>query len=256
MTTTKNLSEVFSSDAYNLARTSPKITDKLYFHFKDLVTALSKVPFTDQSKILDFGCGSAPYRSLIPHGLYHRADYHYDGVSTDLEIINGLIPQAKSDFYDFVLSSQVLEHVTSVAEYLNEARRVLNDEGLIVLTTHGIFEDHPCPYDYWRWTADGLKTEIERNGFETISLYKLTGGQRFSFMQLDESLQTINVVSCYFCNIFIRIFRKIFKLLKNRIIHEIEKSSLNTAVHSVSDADSGPKKYVAIMIVARKKASK
>ena len=85
---------------------------------------------------------------------------------------------AKSAEYDCVLSTQVLEHVEDPQGYLEECHRVLTPGGHLVLTTHGLFEDHACPYDYWRWTADGLKRLVGGVGLEVSSSKKMTTGPR------------------------------------------------------------------------------
>ena len=43
---------------------------------------------------------------------------------------------------------------------------LLKPGGFLVLTTHGLFGDHGCPYDFQRWTADGLRLLLERAGFQ------------------------------------------------------------------------------------------
>jgi SAM-dependent methyltransferase len=74
-----------------------------------------------------------------------------------------------------LLSSQVLEHVTEADRYLREAHRVLKSGGSLVLSTHGIWRYHPDPTGYWRWTAGGLKHEIERAGFEITTMESVLG---------------------------------------------------------------------------------
>src|SRR5690606_19278094 len=95
---------------------------------------------------------------------YERADL---GDAPDLDHrfgVDSKLP-VPSQTYDLVLSTQVLEHVQDPSAYLNEALRVLQPGGRLVLTTHGVFPDHACPHDYQRWTADGLRLLVERSGF-------------------------------------------------------------------------------------------
>jgi SAM-dependent methyltransferase len=104
--------------------------------------------------ILDYGSGGSPYRSLFPNATYHRAD-HVDGVHLDFRTdANGRLPEVASQAYDMVLSTQVLEHVSSPRSYIDEAFRVLRPGGMPLLSTHGAYPDHGCPCDFWRW-ADG-----------------------------------------------------------------------------------------------------
>ena len=100
---------------------------------------------------------TAPYSEMCT---YHRADLA-GGSDLDFEYAaDGRLPSEAAD-YDCVLSTQVLEHVEDPAAYLQECYRVLRPGGHLLLTTHGIFEDHAVPHDYWRWTAGGLQRMIE-----------------------------------------------------------------------------------------------
>jgi hypothetical protein len=51
---------------------------------------------------------------------------------------------------------------------LREAHRVLQANGILILSTHGYWRYHPHPKDLWRWTAQGLRTQIEEGGFEVL----------------------------------------------------------------------------------------
>ncbi|MEI6150594.1 MAG: methyltransferase domain-containing protein, partial [bacterium] len=84
------------------------------------------------------------------------------------------LTQEPSDSYDVVLSTQVLEHVENPAAYLAECRRILKPGGQLFLTTHGMYEEHGCPHDYFRWTSEGLEKLVASSGFQVVESYKLT----------------------------------------------------------------------------------
>lgn len=116
--------------------------------------------------LVDFGCGSMPYREI-----YEPLVNHYIGVDlpgntcADLHINqNGEVPLDNASV-DIILSSQVLEHVPSPERYIKEAYRLLKPGGLLFLSTHSYWMYHPDPTDFWRWTREGLRKEIERAGF-------------------------------------------------------------------------------------------
>jgi SAM-dependent methyltransferase len=77
-----------------------------------------------------------------------------------------------------VLSTQVVEHVPYVGAYLREAHRVLKPDGRLVVTTHGIWEDHPGPLDLRRWTLSGLARDVAEAGFHVISCEGVTCQRR------------------------------------------------------------------------------
>jgi SAM-dependent methyltransferase len=249
---TVSLRQMFASDKNILSRVTPNIKDDLYFHLYDLLSALKTIGFDPTSKILDFGCGSSPYETIIPHQEYHKADYVYGGLKIDFEIKNGKIPDVPSNYYDYVLSTQVLEHVLSVSDYLSEAARALTANGKLILTTHGMFGDHPCPSDFWRWTADGLALEMERNGFHVVKLYKLTGGMRFAFMQFEKSLNLLCSMNSLSVQIFMKVVRKMFYFVRKKLVRKIEKETEHLSAQLLTKNDAGPDNYMVIMVVAEK----
>lgn len=119
-------------------------------------------------QILDYGCGSMPYRYL-----FVRSDNRYTGAdiaenkSAELVIDteNGKVGIADG-YADVVISTQVLEHVISPKAYLDEAFRITKPGGTLLLSTHGFWLYHPNPTDFWRWTAAGLKKQLNDSGWE------------------------------------------------------------------------------------------
>ena len=76
---------------------------------------------------------------------------------------------------DLVVSFQVLEHVRDLDTYLGEARRVLRDDGLLLLSTHGTWLYHPHPEDHRRWTREGLIADLAVRGFEATECIAVVG---------------------------------------------------------------------------------
>ena len=52
---------------------------------------------------------------------------------------------------------------------------MLAPRGLLVLSTHGLWLHHPDPIDHWRWTASGLRAQVERAGFEVVHRHRILG---------------------------------------------------------------------------------
>lgn len=126
--------------------------------------------------ILDYGCGVKPYEYIFDNyaGKYTGADV---GENPHAEV--KIIPDEKLPFkdgeFDIVLSSQVLEHVENTDFYLGECRRLLKDNGLLFLSTHGTWQFHSAPIDVQRWTSYGLKRIINKAGFEVIDFIPALG---------------------------------------------------------------------------------
>lgn len=156
----------------NNDRLSPPAFHSRWYHLRALRYALMEESSESMAQngakktLVDLGCGSMPYRELfeplvkkyigVDLPANRGADLHFDEY--------GKVPLDDASV-DIVLSSQVLEHVPSPSAYLSEAHRLLERGGLLFLSTHGYWMYHPDPTDYWRWTRDGLRMEIERAGF-------------------------------------------------------------------------------------------
>src|SRR5688572_6193687 len=171
--------EGLADTQYLKPRIDPKPGDSFYLHLSDLKLALARHATDQPITILDFGCGGSPYQGLFPNARYHRADLpqvpDIDYVINEFGRVNA--PDAT---FDLVLSTQVLEHCPDPGVYLAEAKRVLRPGGKLLLTTHGMFEEHGCPYDFHRWTQFGLQRIVEAGGFRINCIQKLTTGDRKS----------------------------------------------------------------------------
>jgi len=238
-------------DEYLRQRLYPRLGDNLYLHLADLLQAL--VAFGTQAPIaiLDYGCGGSPYRSLFPNATYHRAD-HVDGIDLDFRTdANGLLPEVASQVYDMVLSTQVLEHVSSPRAYLDEAFRVLKPGGMLLLSTHGVYPDHRCPSDFWRWTADGLKLELGRSGFLVQKLHRLTCGPRAVMFWVGQLAATSEVPSGWFHRLIVKLLRKLYGWQRARIDRFIDRRSAAYSVMT-QPAEDCVNFYIGLIAVAEK----
>lgn len=158
-------------------RLKPRITDTDWLLMRGLgrqVGALAARVGGPGKTALDFGCGSRPYEPV-----FRAAGCRYVGADFDEGAEVRIGGDGRLDFpsasADLLLSFQVLEHVGDLAGYFGEARRVLAQDGLMILSTHGTWLYHPHPEDHRRWTRPGLVAEIERNGFEVLETAPVLG---------------------------------------------------------------------------------
>lgn len=140
--------------------------------------------------VIDLGCGDSPYRSLFaPYDAsYLGADIKSNAAANvilDEETGTVDLPDHSADI---VISTQVLEHVRSPRDYLAEARRLCRPDGLMILSTHGMFKYHPHPSDYRRWTAEGLRTELAEAGWRTERTIGVLGFAAAAFHLLQDAV--------------------------------------------------------------------
>lgn len=127
-------------------------------------------------KILDFGCGAKPYRGLLPENCT------YIGVDTcrskyaDIIIEPGQPVPLPDASVDCIISTQVVCLVPQYGFYMRECRRLLRQEGRMLITTHGAWTYHPASGgDYYRFTQDGLRYILQEGGFEVETMTPIVG---------------------------------------------------------------------------------
>lgn len=125
-------------------------------------------------RVVDMGCGDMPYRSTIEAlGLaYAGADL---GGVADYSIADDGHVDLPDGSASAVISIQVLEHVRDLDRYCGEIRRILREDGLLFLSTHGTWLYHPHPEDHRRWTRTGLILDLEARGFHVENVQPILG---------------------------------------------------------------------------------
>jgi SAM-dependent methyltransferase len=172
-----SLSSVLADQGYLRERLQPRRGDDFYLHLVDLLAALRPITADPAETVLDYGCGGSPYRRLFSQRTYHRTDLPgTPGLDHAMDEAGRV--DAPDASYELVLCTQVLEHVRHPGAVLRECLRLLKPGGRLVVTTHGLFEEHGCPADFRRWTADGLAAEMQDAGAQNVRVQKITFGGR------------------------------------------------------------------------------
>ena len=138
--------------------------------YKNLKRSLPQV----KGKVLDIGCGLSPYEHL-----FNPADTEYIGLDIDTSSNFGYgetkvlrfdgkhIPFPDSSI-DYILCTEVLEHVHNAKQLVDETCRVLKPGGSAVITVPWSARVHYIPFDYYRFTPYVLE-EMFREFSCTIS---------------------------------------------------------------------------------------
>ena len=152
----KILLKGWQSSEHLRIRNQPQPSDFDYPPLRDLNNFVKQHASSEKITVLDYGAGASPYQAYFPNADYRRADILETPGLRYLIAPDSRIAE-KDGTFDLILSTQVLEHVENVNEYLTESFRLLKPGGTLILTTHGIWEEHGVPYDFQRWTEEGMK---------------------------------------------------------------------------------------------------
>ncbi len=133
-----------------------------------------------KGKLLDLGCGKVPlygaYKNFIVENIcvdwnnsLHKNQY------LDFEVdLNKKLPFADEEF-DTVILSDVLEHIMHPKNLLEEVRRILKNDGKLLMNVPFYYQIHEAPYDFFRYTQYALKMFAEGLNFEITQL-EVKGG--------------------------------------------------------------------------------
>jgi len=136
-------------------------------------------------KVLDVGLGDWPYpRQLFQDRCNYIATDCFEHPNIDvISDIHHLTDAFQPESFDFVICTEVLEHVPRPWEAVQELHAVLKPGGTLLLTTPFNFRLHSNEQvrDYWRMSADGLRVLLQEvAGFEEVEITSI-GHPKFPF---------------------------------------------------------------------------
>jgi SAM-dependent methyltransferase len=151
-----------------------------YFFRKGLLKYIRKEAPYLFGRLLDFGSGRKPWKSLFQVKEYigvdiaesghdhhdSQVDFYYDGHTIPFE----------NNSFDSIFASDVFEHLFNLDEILNELHRVLKPKGQMLVTIPFAWNEHEIPYDFARYTSFGIRSILEKHGFEVVRLHKTSTG--------------------------------------------------------------------------------
>jgi len=123
-------------------------------------------------KILDVGCGDKPYEEIFKNHLsvkeYVGVDY-YNNQKADIKVdLNKEFIPMDDNYFNLVISTQVLEHLYNPLHTINEIRRVVKDNGIILITVPLLGHEHDKKYDFLRYTKHFYNRLFKELGDEII----------------------------------------------------------------------------------------
>ena len=142
-----------------------------------LALFLERVGQMQASSVLELGTKrskpkrSTMHRSWVPQASEFLGTDFQEGLDVDIVAdVHQLGSSVGGRQFDVVISCSTFEHIQYPWIAAEEIAKVLKPGGLIYVQTHHSFPIHAYPYDYWRFTREGLETLFaERFGFKTLA---------------------------------------------------------------------------------------
>ena len=148
-----------------------------YFLRKGIIDGISANKKYLKGKMMDFGCGTKPYKNILDVEEYIGVDIELpdDKVNNQVDVYyDGKTMPFKTNYFESVLASEVFEHIFNLEEILGEIFRVLKPGGHMVATLPFAWDEHGVPYDFARYTSFGINHLLKEAGFYVVKIEKST----------------------------------------------------------------------------------
>lgn len=144
---------------------------------REIESALAvTMPAVDQGRALDVGCGRQPFRKTL-----EAAGYSYfsldaqQNIENTVDVVGAIDAPLASQIieqgpFDFILCTEVLEHVADWDMAFQNLTNLLNQGGRVLITCPHFYQLHEEPYDFWRPTLHSLQYFAWRQGLRTLQL--------------------------------------------------------------------------------------
>ena len=153
--------------------TKPNFDDySIRRHYVDEFYLRNVPTLPPNSLVLDLGGNKIRKRGLFDINNYNLRVIYANLSSAkrhDVQVDAAHIP-FKDSCYDAVICSELLEHVRDPTSVLQEAYRVLRDNGIILICVPFLFRIHRDPDDYGRYTSQYWQENLAKIGFADIKI--------------------------------------------------------------------------------------
>jgi len=212
----------------------------LSFH-RELKYAVQKYA---KGNLIDIGCGNKPYEIWFKDILSSYVGC--DVVQSSSNKVDILCEATKipldNNTFDTVFSTQAIEHIEDHQSMVNEAFRLLKNDGYFILSGPFYWHLHEEPYDFFRFTKHGFRYILEKAGFEIIETSPNGGAWATLGLMINHTFTFSNPNASKIVRALKKLFRKLkMHILINRLFSYLDRKDYNT-INTIN--------YV---IVARKK---
>lgn len=138
-------------------------------------------PTRKDARALDAGCGMQPFRAMLEEAGYHYssmdAAQNRAGTVDLVSLLDEPLPAAALEQppYDFILCTEVMEHVAGWKAAFGNFAALLAPGGRMLMTCPHFYPLHETPYDYWRPTPFAIERFANESGLKVVCLEQLGG---------------------------------------------------------------------------------
>lgn len=157
-----------------------------WLELRELERSVAALAGHARGRMLDVGVGERPWGRLFERKVSRYLGLEYPPVADNLSpgiwqamhrlrgVVDvfgdaGRLPFANRSC-DTLLAVELLEHVRDPDDAVAEFERVLAAEGRLLVTVPFVAPRHQLPFDFRRYTPDGLRELLARHGFEVVEL--------------------------------------------------------------------------------------
>ncbi len=156
------------------------ISNLNYLNWTHLKKSIEETAPYLKGKCADIGSGNSPYKKYIINNVdeyisIDKGNIHKHMFSSSKEkFIDADIKKLPFDenTFDSVILTQVLEHIDEPFKALDEIKRVIKKDGILVLSVPFIYQAHATPYDFFRFSEFGLKKLCKDYNFEILEFHR------------------------------------------------------------------------------------
>jgi len=152
----------------------------------------AKIIGKDQKTILDIACGTgfgSHYLATLGHKVVgadiseiaiDECSKKYVATTLVFKIVDGTNIPYEDEYFDSIVSFETIEHTRDFKKMLNEFKRVVKQNGVVIISTPNFLVNSPDgyvvnPYHTQEWEFDELK-KILSDVFQDVQLF----GQKYS----------------------------------------------------------------------------
>ena len=180
--------------------------------------------------VLDVGSGSMPFKELFhSYGIdYFSFDPNSNQNPDFIGEIDGDISEMilTDRKFDLIFCTEVLEHVANWDITFSNFYKLLNENGVILITAPHFYSLHEVPYDFWRPTPYAFSYFAKKNNLEIVksdllgTFWDLLGTLYANTPKFYIKESKINLKNKLYLRIINFVFRLIYSRLRNGFFEE------------------------------------